>query len=187
MDDAAFKQDRLQEASAKLTERVEALKALEADRRMWAEHERVESERNRLAEAMQRFSRSDCADRSPCSSDRSLRPRDRATQRNIDCEVRPYPPRVVGSGARYHGPVSGRRSLGRLHCGRGAAIGSSCFWRGRREGQAARRAIRQFASGGLAEAETGRGTIIRDVRPQALGVNFQEVVHSVPTGGAEVC
>jgi hypothetical protein len=55
MDDAAFKQDRLQEASAKLTERVEALKALEADRRMWAEHERVESERNRLAEAMQRL------------------------------------------------------------------------------------------------------------------------------------
>jgi hypothetical protein len=32
--DAAFKWDRLQEASAKLTERVEALKALEADRRM---------------------------------------------------------------------------------------------------------------------------------------------------------
>jgi hypothetical protein len=55
MDDAAFKQDRLQEASAKLAERVEALKALEADRRMWEEHERVEGERNRLAEAMQRL------------------------------------------------------------------------------------------------------------------------------------
>ena len=55
MDDAAFKRDRLQEASAKLAERVVALKALEADRRMWAEHERVESERNRLAEAMQRL------------------------------------------------------------------------------------------------------------------------------------
>ena len=53
--DAAFKRDRLQEASAKLTERIEALKALEADSRMWAEHERVESERNRLVEAMQRL------------------------------------------------------------------------------------------------------------------------------------
>jgi hypothetical protein len=55
MDDAAFKQDRLHEASAKLTERVEALKALEADRRMRAEHERVLAERNRLAEEMERM------------------------------------------------------------------------------------------------------------------------------------
>jgi hypothetical protein len=55
MDDAAFKQDRLQEASAKLAERVEALKALEADRRMWAEHERVLDERERLAEEMERM------------------------------------------------------------------------------------------------------------------------------------
>jgi predicted metal-dependent hydrolase len=53
MDDAAFKQDRLQEASAKLAERVEALKALEADRRMWEEHERVLDERDRLAEEME--------------------------------------------------------------------------------------------------------------------------------------
>ncbi|HWY83523.1 MAG TPA: hypothetical protein VNY10_16630 [Roseiarcus sp.] len=55
MDDAAFKQDRLQEASAKLAERVEALKALEADRRMRAEHERVLAERDQLAEAMERI------------------------------------------------------------------------------------------------------------------------------------
>ena len=55
MDDAAFKQDRLQEASAKLTERVEALKALEADDRMWEEHERVLVERDQLAEAMERM------------------------------------------------------------------------------------------------------------------------------------
>ena len=53
--DAAFKWDRLQEASAKLTERVEALKALEADRRMGDEHERVEDERDRLAEEMERM------------------------------------------------------------------------------------------------------------------------------------
>ena len=53
MDDAAFKTDRLQEASAKLAERVEALKALEADRRMQAEHERVLAERDRLAEEME--------------------------------------------------------------------------------------------------------------------------------------
>jgi hypothetical protein len=55
MDDAAFKQDRLQEASAKLTERVEALKALEADCRMRAEHERVEAERDKLAGEMNRM------------------------------------------------------------------------------------------------------------------------------------
>jgi hypothetical protein len=55
MDDAAFKQDRLHEASAKLTERVEALKALEAYRRLQAEHERVEAERDRLAEEMERM------------------------------------------------------------------------------------------------------------------------------------
>jgi hypothetical protein len=55
MDDAAFKTDRLQEASAKLSERVEALKALEADRRMQAEHERVLAERDRLAEEMERM------------------------------------------------------------------------------------------------------------------------------------
>jgi len=53
MDDVAFKRDRLQEASAKLAERVGALKALEADRRMPAEHERVLVERDRLAEEME--------------------------------------------------------------------------------------------------------------------------------------
>jgi hypothetical protein len=52
MDDAAFHRDRLHEAGAKLAERVEALKALEADRRMSAEHERVLAERDRLAEEM---------------------------------------------------------------------------------------------------------------------------------------
>jgi hypothetical protein len=55
MDDGAFKRDRLQEASAKLTERVAELKALEADSRMWAEHERVVDERDRLAEEMARM------------------------------------------------------------------------------------------------------------------------------------
>jgi hypothetical protein len=39
MEDAAFMRDRLHEAGTKLAERVEALKALEADSRMWAEHE----------------------------------------------------------------------------------------------------------------------------------------------------
>ena len=53
--DAAFKRDRLQEASAKLTERAEALKALEADRRMGDEHERVEDEWDRLAEETERM------------------------------------------------------------------------------------------------------------------------------------
>ena len=55
MDDAAFTRDRLHEAGTKLAERVEALKALEADRRMWAEHERVLAERDRLAEEMERM------------------------------------------------------------------------------------------------------------------------------------
>jgi hypothetical protein len=55
MDDAAFKRDRLIEAAKRLGKRVDELKALEADRRMWAEHERVQSERDRLAEAMERL------------------------------------------------------------------------------------------------------------------------------------
>ena len=53
MDDAAFQRDRLQEAAAKLAERVEALKALEADGRARAEHERILADRNRLAEEME--------------------------------------------------------------------------------------------------------------------------------------
>jgi hypothetical protein len=56
MEDAAFTRDRLHEAGKKLAERVEALKSLEADRRMWAEHERIEAERDRLAEEMERMS-----------------------------------------------------------------------------------------------------------------------------------
>ena len=55
MDDAMFHRDRLREAASKLAERVEALKALEADRRLRAEHERVSAERDRLAEGMQRM------------------------------------------------------------------------------------------------------------------------------------
>ena len=53
MEDAAFMRDRLHEAGTKLAERVEALKALEADRRLQAEHERVLAERDRLAEEME--------------------------------------------------------------------------------------------------------------------------------------
>ena len=45
----------MREAGTKLAERVEALKALEADRRMGAEHERVLAERDRLAEEMARM------------------------------------------------------------------------------------------------------------------------------------
>jgi hypothetical protein len=55
MEDAAFTRDRLHEAGKKLAERFEALKALEADRRMSAEHERVLAERDRLAEEMERM------------------------------------------------------------------------------------------------------------------------------------
>jgi hypothetical protein len=52
MDDAMFHRDRLREAATKLAERVEALKALEANRRVQAEHERVSTERDRLAQEM---------------------------------------------------------------------------------------------------------------------------------------
>src|SRR5215471_19026692 len=52
MDDAMFHRDRLREAATKLAERVEALKALEAHRRLQAEHERVSTERDRLAQEM---------------------------------------------------------------------------------------------------------------------------------------
>jgi hypothetical protein len=55
MEDAAFTRDRLHEAGTKLAERIEALKALEADHRMWAEHERVLAERDRLAEETERM------------------------------------------------------------------------------------------------------------------------------------
>jgi hypothetical protein len=43
----------LTEAASRLGERVAELKALEADSRMWAEHERVLDERDRLAEEME--------------------------------------------------------------------------------------------------------------------------------------
>jgi hypothetical protein len=55
MEDANFARDRLHQAGTKLAERVEALKALEADRRMRAEHEGVLAERDRLAEEMERM------------------------------------------------------------------------------------------------------------------------------------
>jgi hypothetical protein len=53
MDDSAFKRDRLIEAAKRLGKRVDELTALEADRRMQAEHERVEAERDKLAEEME--------------------------------------------------------------------------------------------------------------------------------------
>jgi hypothetical protein len=52
MEGATFARDRLHEAAKKLVERIEGLKSLEADRRLQAEHERVSTERNRLAEEM---------------------------------------------------------------------------------------------------------------------------------------
>jgi hypothetical protein len=53
LDDVTFTRDRLHEASKRLAERVEALKALEADRLVRAEHKRIATERNRLAEEME--------------------------------------------------------------------------------------------------------------------------------------
>ena len=56
MDDASFKRDRLREAARKLSERVETVRALEAEHHARAEHERVLAERNLLAEEMERMS-----------------------------------------------------------------------------------------------------------------------------------
>ena len=53
MENARFALDRLHEAGKRLADRIEALRALEADRRMRAEHERVLAERDRLAEEME--------------------------------------------------------------------------------------------------------------------------------------
>jgi hypothetical protein len=152
MDDAAFKQDRLHEASAKLTERVEALKALEADRRLQAEHERVLAERDRLAEEMERMAEPIVKIAHTVSR---IAICDREIGRlNAISAAKFGHIRMVLSGAapRYLGSVSGRRGLGRFHCGRRAASG---FRRGRREGPTARQAIRQFAGGVLAEVERG--------------------------------
>jgi hypothetical protein len=55
MDDTAFLRDRLTEAASRLAERVAELKALEADRVLWAEHDRLLAERARLADAMERM------------------------------------------------------------------------------------------------------------------------------------
>jgi hypothetical protein len=52
MEDANFTRDRLREAGAKLAERIEALKALEADRLARADHDRVLAERDKLAAEM---------------------------------------------------------------------------------------------------------------------------------------
>ncbi len=52
---AAFKRDRLIEAAKRLGKRVDELKALEADRRLQAEHERVSAERDKLAGEMERM------------------------------------------------------------------------------------------------------------------------------------
>jgi hypothetical protein len=52
-EDAAFVGDRLHEAGKKLVARIEALKSVEADGRMWAEQQRVEAERDKLAEEME--------------------------------------------------------------------------------------------------------------------------------------
>jgi hypothetical protein len=53
MEDTSFLRDRLTEA-ASLVSGLPSLKALEADSRMWAEHERVLAERDRLADKMER-------------------------------------------------------------------------------------------------------------------------------------
>jgi hypothetical protein len=166
--DAAFKRDRLQEASAKLTERVEALKALEADCRMGDEHERVEDERDRLAEEMERMADPIAQIAYTVSRiaicDREIG-RLNATSTAKFGHIRLV---LVGSGARYHGLVSGRRGLGCVHCGRGPAVTADCFQRGRREGHTSRQAICRSASGVLAEVEQARN-LIRTFDPMLLG------------------
>jgi hypothetical protein len=91
MDDAAFHRDRLREAETNLGEWVEALKALEADRRMQAEHERVLAERDRLAEEMAHMADPIVKIARTVSKIAICESRDRAAQRNIGVEVWVHP------------------------------------------------------------------------------------------------
>ena len=108
--------------------------------------------RDRLVQEMLAWSIRSSGSHTSFARSSSAETRGRAAQRDIGGEVRLHPHGAVGSCARYRGPVSGRRSLGCVHCG-GAAVGSGCFGRGRLERQAALQAISQFASGVLAAVE----------------------------------
>jgi hypothetical protein len=142
MDDFAFKRDRLQEASAKLTERVEALKALEADRRLQAEHERVSAERDRLAEEMERMARQ--LRRSLVSFVGSKRATARlggSTQRR-HCGSATFPSSCPGQRPLFRPSFRTPWFGMRLSRSRGC---SRLRW-GRREGQTARQWISQLGS-----------------------------------------
>ena len=127
MEDAAFTRDRLHEAGTKLAERVDALKALEADRRLQAEHERISAERDRLAEEMARMAEPIAQIAHIVSRiaicDREIG-RLNATSTAKFGYIRPV---LSGAAPANSGPVSRRRGLGRLHCGRGAASAEQLF------------------------------------------------------------
>jgi hypothetical protein len=148
MEDAAFTRDRLHEAGKKLAERIEALKTLEADRRLQAEHERVLAERDWLAEEMERMA-------GPMAQIAHLVRQIEACDREIGrlnaiSAAKFGHIRIVLSGsARYHGPVSGRLGLGHVHSGCGAAATVS----GRREGQTDRQRGRCPPAASVARGE----------------------------------
>ena len=117
---------------------------------MWAEHERVLDERDRLAEEMEHMADpiaqiahlvrqiEACDPRSGGST--KHRRRSSAIFPSCCRELRPN-----------SSPVSGRLGLGRVYCGRGTAGPAGCFRWGKHEGQSARQAI----CGALAEVERG--------------------------------
>jgi hypothetical protein len=163
MEDASFLRDRLTEAASRLGERVGELKALEADSRIGAEHERVETERDQLAEEMEGMA-------DPIVQIAHLVSQIEA----CDCEIGRLNARaalrhgriplvLAGATPAITAPISGRLGLGFVHCGREAEVTASCSRRGRREGQIARHAIRQFGSCTLAEVERGAGRSSRSL------------------------
>jgi hypothetical protein len=146
MEDAAFTRDRLHEAGAKLAEWVEALEALEADRRSWAEHERVLDERDRLAAEMGAW---------PTRLRRSLIPSGGSifVIARLGGSTRQRSLAIFARCCRGQRPLS-RPCFRTLWSGtrswrsRGCRHASCILW-GRRERQAPRQAISGFASGGL--------------------------------------
>jgi hypothetical protein len=140
---------RLRESAVEFAERVEALKALEADRRLQAEHERVLAERDRLAEEMERMAE-------PIVKIAHTVTRIAICDREIG--------RLNAISAAKFGLLSGAApAVAALF--QDAVVWDAftavarvqpppvVFRRGKRKGQTARRAISQFASDVLAEVE----------------------------------
>ena len=152
MDDTAFKRDQLTEAAKRLAVRVDELKALEADRRLQAEHERISAERDRLAEDMDRMAEPIVQiARLVRQIDQCHREigRFNATSTAKLGYIRP----TLAGAAPLSRRCSGHRDLGCVRYDRRPAVTAKCPRWGGREGQAALHAISRFARGPLVEVE----------------------------------